>query len=51
MRNVKFEGVDEDLTAPGTPWIYFGVGFRCSPPPSLPPLLLLSLGYALPFPS
>ena len=25
MRNVKFEGIDEDLTAPGTPWIYFGV--------------------------
>ncbi|EIM81403.1 peptidase S28 [Stereum hirsutum FP-91666 SS1] len=24
MRNVKFEGIDEDLTAPGTPWIYFG---------------------------
>lgn len=25
MANVKFEGVDEDLTAPGTPWIYYGV--------------------------
>ena len=25
MRNVKFEGIDEDLTAPNTPWIYYGV--------------------------
>lgn len=25
MRNVKFEGIDEDLTAPHTPWIYYGV--------------------------
>ncbi|KAI0260905.1 peptidase S28 [Gloeopeniophorella convolvens] len=24
MRNVKFAGIDEDLTAPGTPWIYYG---------------------------
>jgi len=24
MRNVKFEGIDEDLTAPNTPWIYYG---------------------------
>ncbi|TRM64170.1 serine carboxypeptidase S28-domain-containing protein [Schizophyllum amplum] len=24
MANVKFEGIDEDLTAPGTPWIYYG---------------------------
>ncbi|KAF8965115.1 serine carboxypeptidase S28-domain-containing protein [Flammula alnicola] len=24
MKNVKFDGVDEDLTAPGTPWIYYG---------------------------
>jgi len=25
MANVKFPGVDEDLTAPDTPWIYYGV--------------------------
>ena len=25
MANVKFPGIDEDLTAPGTPWIYYGV--------------------------
>lgn len=25
MANVKFPGVDEDLTAPGKPWIYYGV--------------------------
>ena len=25
MANVKFEGIDEDLTAPKTPWIYYGV--------------------------
>ncbi|EJD41230.1 peptidase S28 [Auricularia subglabra TFB-10046 SS5] len=24
MANVKFEGISEDLTAPGTPWIYYG---------------------------
>ncbi|KAF9566070.1 peptidase S28 [Agrocybe pediades] len=24
MRNVKFDGINEDLTAPGTPWIYYG---------------------------
>ncbi|TFY54686.1 hypothetical protein EVG20_g9606 [Dentipellis fragilis] len=29
MRNVKFEGIDEDLTAPGTPWIYYGVRLVC----------------------
>ena len=28
MANVKFPGIDEDLTAPGKPWIYYGV--RCS---------------------
>lgn len=26
MKHVKFNGIDEDLTAPGTPWIYYGVG-------------------------
>ena len=26
MRNVRFDGIQEDLTAPGTPWIYYGVG-------------------------
>lgn len=25
MTHVKFEGIDQDLTAPGTPWIYYGV--------------------------
>lgn len=25
MANVKFPGVDEDLTAPNHPWIYYGV--------------------------
>lgn len=25
MANVKFEGINENLTAPGTPWIYYGV--------------------------
>ncbi|KAF7314636.1 hypothetical protein MKEN_00937300 [Mycena kentingensis (nom. inval.)] len=24
MANVRFEGIDEDLTAPDTPWIYYG---------------------------
>ncbi|KAL1745274.1 peptidase S28 [Schizophyllum fasciatum] len=24
MANVKFDGIDEDLTAPKTPWIYYG---------------------------
>ncbi|KIY51723.1 peptidase S28 [Fistulina hepatica ATCC 64428] len=24
MANVKFQDIDEDLTAPGTPWIYYG---------------------------
>jgi hypothetical protein len=26
MKNIKLDGVQEDLTAPGTPWIYYGVG-------------------------
>lgn len=26
MRNIKFPGIEEDLTAPNTPWIYYGVG-------------------------
>ena len=25
MANVKFDGIDEDLTAPNHPWIYYGV--------------------------
>lgn len=25
IANVKFPGVDEDITAPNTPWIYYGV--------------------------
>lgn len=25
MRNVKFDGIQEDITAPNTPWIYYGV--------------------------
>ena len=25
LANVKFSGITEDLTAPGTPWIYYGV--------------------------
>jgi hypothetical protein len=29
MRNVKFKGIDEDLTAPNTPWIYYGVRMPC----------------------
>ena len=24
MANVNFTGIDEDLTAPNTPWIYYG---------------------------
>jgi len=24
MKNVKLDGIQEDLTAPGTPWIYYG---------------------------
>jgi hypothetical protein len=24
MKNVKFAGIDQDLTAPSTPWIYYG---------------------------
>ena len=27
MANVKFNGIDEDLTAPNTPWIYYGVRY------------------------
>lgn len=27
MANVKFPGIDEDLTAPGKPWIYYGVRY------------------------
>ncbi|KAF8236003.1 hypothetical protein L208DRAFT_1253713 [Tricholoma matsutake] len=36
ISNVQFDGIDEDLTAPGMPWIYYGVhmGFY-SPKPSL----------------
>ena len=26
MKNVRLDGIQEDLTAPGTPWIYYGVG-------------------------
>jgi hypothetical protein len=29
MRNVKFKGIGEDLTAPNTPWIYYGVRMPC----------------------
>ena len=25
MAKVKFDGISEDLTAPNTPWIYYGV--------------------------
>lgn len=25
MSNVKFTGIEEDLTAPNAPWIYYGV--------------------------
>jgi hypothetical protein len=32
MANVKFDGIDEDLTAPGTPWIYYGVLHHLSMP-------------------
>ena len=28
MKHVNFEGIDEDLTAPRTPWIYYGVRFN-----------------------
>lgn len=28
MANVKFPGIEEDLTAPNTPWIYYGVRMR-----------------------
>lgn len=27
MANVKFANISEDLTAPGTPWIYYGVRY------------------------
>lgn len=29
LANVKFAGIDEDLTAPNTPWIYYGVCRIC----------------------
>ena len=32
MRNVKFEDIDEDFTAPNTPWMYYRV--RVLPPVS-----------------
>jgi hypothetical protein len=25
MANVQFDGINETVTAPGTPWIYYGV--------------------------
>lgn len=25
LANVRFDGIDEDLSAPNTPWIYYGV--------------------------
>ena len=25
MANLKIDGIDEDITAPGRPWIYYGV--------------------------
>jgi hypothetical protein len=25
MRNVQFKGIKRDITAPGTPWIYYGM--------------------------
>ena len=31
MANVKFDGINEDLTAPGTPWIYYGVSILSQP--------------------
>ena len=30
MAHVKFDGVGEDLTAPNTPWIYYGVRWRAT---------------------
>ena len=30
MAHVKFDGIGEDLNAPNTPWIYYGVGLRDS---------------------
>ena len=27
MANVRFPGIDENLTAPNHPWIYYGVRF------------------------
>ncbi|THH02794.1 hypothetical protein EW026_g112 [Hermanssonia centrifuga] len=30
MANVKFPGINEDLTAPGTPWIYYGGSYAGS---------------------
>jgi len=29
MCNVKFKAINEDLTAPNTPWIYYGVRMPC----------------------
>lgn len=43
MANVQFDGIDADLTAPGTPWIYYGVGLMRSwllPIPNLVPNLI-----------
>lgn len=34
LANVKFTNISGDLTAPGTPWIYYGVRMDCSMPPS-----------------
>ena len=28
MKTVRFDGIDEDLTAPGAPWIYYGVSLN-----------------------
>ena len=39
MRNVKFPGIEEDLTAPNTPWIYYGV--------RVPPLAFLQTAVGL----
>jgi len=31
MRNFKIDGIDEDLRAPHTPWIYYGVSMHLLP--------------------
>ena len=47
--NVTFPGIAADLTAPGTPWIYYGVSpAPCSLPPPAPPIKINTIPHGSP---